>query len=358
MCTALQPQSISKLMVRYAWAQSWNDLLQAFRSSFADSAMDELILLLYSKSPRPYGWRSGFARPLIYDRLEDVASGIGSQTPKHPDGPPMFYPSHSNTVETDDQTDDNRGGEREQECTPQENTMEDDNEEDLVQESQDAQSPEFQEKIAAARKIQAACIRHLKRKKAIPTGTHATRTRFWNQLQARTAGMTWGRPSRYKLALQGPLVHILVCLDVIGTAADSAKGDVKKRSKTAHHQELEELMESQARYRSGPSRPSINVSQLSVYQFSGLLKAVINLQKKLGPPSDLHECRDLLALKAAVLEVGGVIEQAAGEPSFTAVMRQIDEDWEYGHKGIVKEAVHKRILKPKLVIDPEDRMYS
>ena len=59
-----------------------------------------------------------------------------------------------------------------------------------------------------------------------------------------------------------------------------------------------------------------------------------------------------------MLEVGGVIERAAGEPSFTAVMRQIDEDWEFGHKGIVKEAVHgKRIQKPKLAIDPEDRMY-
>lgn len=59
-----------------------------------------------------------------------------------------------------------------------------------------------------------------------------------------------------------------------------------------------------------------------------------------------------------MLKVGGVIERVAGEPSFIAAMKQIDEDWEYGHKGIVREAVHgKRIQKPKLVIDPEDRMY-
>lgn len=321
--------------------------------------MDELILLLYSKSPRPYGWRSKFALPLIYDRLEDVASGIGSHTPKYPDGPSVSYTTKSNTAGTDDQVDDNRGGEGEQEATPHEDAMEDDNEEGLVaQESQDIQSPESQAKMAAARKIQAACIRHLKRKTAVPTGTHATRARFWSQLEARAAGMTWNRASRYKLILRGPLVHVLVCLDVIGTATHSAKRDVKKRSKDAHHQELEELMESQARYRSGPPCPYIGISQLSVYQFSGLLKAVIDLQEKLGPLSDLHERRDVPALKAAVLEVGGVIEQAAGEPSFTAVVKQIDEDWKHGHKGIVREAAHgKRIQKPKLVIDPEDRMY-
>jgi len=245
----------------YAWAQGWNDLIQAFRNSFTDSAMDELVLLLYSKSSRPYGWKSKFARPLIYDKLEDITSGIGSQSSKHPNGPPMLHPGQPNTAGADDQVGDNRGREREPEGTPHGNVMEDDNEEDLVtQENQDAQSPELQAKIAAARKIQAACIRHLKRKKVVPTDIHATRARFWSQLEARAAGMTWSRPSRYKLVLRGPLVHVLVCLDVVGTAADSEKRDVKKRSKVAHHQELEELMESQARYRSGPSCSSISIS--------------------------------------------------------------------------------------------------
>jgi len=243
-------QRTSKPMFRYAWAQGWNDLIQVFRDSFTDSAMDELILLLYSKSPRPYGWKSEFAKPLIYDRLEEVTPGIGFQASKHPDDLPMFHPTQSNTAGADDQVDYNRGGERELEATTHEDVIDDDNEEDLVaQESQDVQSPELQAKIAAARKIQAACIRHLKRKTAVPTGTHATRARIWSQLQERTAGTTWNRTSRYKLILRGPLVHVLVCLDVIGTAADSAKRDVKKRSKVAHHQELEELMESQARYR-------------------------------------------------------------------------------------------------------------
>lgn len=223
--------------------------------------MDELILLLNSRSPRPYGWSSNFARPLIYDRLEDIIPGIASQTSTNLDGPPMPHPSHSNAAATYTEVYDNHDGEHEPEDTTHENVMEDEDEQDLVaQEGHEVQTPESQAKIDAARKIQAACVRHLKRKKDVPTGIHATRARFWSQLHARAAGMAWNHPSRYKLILQGPLVHILVCLDIIGAAAGSAKRDVKKRSKVAHHQELEELMESQARYRSGPSRPSHLVS--------------------------------------------------------------------------------------------------
>jgi len=248
-------------MVSYAWARDWNDLVQVFRGSFTDSVMDELVLLLYSKSPRPYGWRSDFARPVIYDKLEDVVSGIALQTSKHLDEPPMSHSSQSSTAAADAQVDDNHDGEPEQEGTPHELVMEDDHELELIaQESHEVQTPELQAKIDAARKIQAACIRHLEREKAVPTGLHATRARFWSQLRARVAGMTWNRPSRYKLMLQGPLVHILVCLDVIGAATDSAKRDVKKRSKVAHHEELEELMDSQARYRLAPFRPPFSGS--------------------------------------------------------------------------------------------------
>ena len=59
-----------------------------------------------------------------------------------------------------------------------------------------------------------------------------------------------------------------------------------------------------------------------------------------------------------MLEVEGVVRRAAGDPSFITTMNQIDKDWEYGHKGIVKEAVHgKKLQRPRLVIDPEDRVY-
>lgn len=252
----------------YAWARDWNDLVQAFRNSFTDSTMDELILLLYSKSPRPYGWKSSFARPVIYDKLEDITSGIAFQVFKEVDGPSGSHPSQPSIAMDVNQAGEDYDGEHEQDETPHGNVMEDDHEQDLVaQEDHEVQTPESQVKVAAARRIQAAYIGHLTRKKAISTGVHAIRTQFWSQLQTRAAGMTWSRSSTYKLILQGPLVHILVCLDVLGATAESAKRDVKKRSKVAHHEELEELMASQERYRSGPSRPLLPASYSFLFAY-------------------------------------------------------------------------------------------
>lgn len=300
--------------------------------------MDELILLIHSKAPWPFGWRASFARLVVYDRLEDISSGVAFQTSKQVGEQTLPYPGQPMAVAVDNQVHGNHDGTHEQDI-PLENIAEDDHEQDLEsQEDHEVQTPELQAKNDAARKIQTACTRHLERKKAVPTGIHAVRARFWSQLQARAAEMTWNHPSRYKLILQGPMVHVLVCLDLLGAAADSAKREVKKRAKVAHHEELEELMESQKRY-------------------SGFLKSIINLQKKLGPPSDLHEHRDLQALKAAVLEVQKVIERVANDPSFIATTKQIGQDWGYGRKGILQETVHRKILKPKLVIDPEDRMF-
>ena len=61
-----------------------------------------------------------------------------------------------------------------------------------------------------------------------------------------------------------------------------------------------------------------------------------------------------------MLEVQKVIKRASSEsdPSFLEATRQIGQDWEHGRKGILKEAVHrKKVQKPMLVVDPEDRMF-
>ena len=223
--------------------------------------MDELILLLYSKSPRPYGWDHGFARPITYDRLEDVTSGRAFQVSTQVPGPSMSYPSQPSATAAGGQIEDDHDGEHDQDDTPHEPIAEDDDEQDLeAQEDHEVRAPESRAKVDAARRIQAAYVRYSTRKKAVLTGVRAIRARFWSQLQARVAKMTWSSSSTYKLVLRGPVVHVLVCLDVIGATTDSAKRDVKKRSKVAHHEELEELMESQARYRSGPSHPSLPVA--------------------------------------------------------------------------------------------------
>ena len=58
-----------------------------------------------------------------------------------------------------------------------------------------------------------------------------------------------------------------------------------------------------------------------------------------------------------MLKVQDVIEQIARDSSFIAVRKRIGQDWERGHKGILKDAVQRKVQKPKLVLDPEDRMY-
>ena len=244
----------------YTWVRDWSELAQVFRKSFTDSAMDELILLLHSKSPRPHGWRANFARLVVYDRLEDILSGVAFRTSKQVVEPTLPHPGQPMAVVVD-KVHENHDGTHEQDI-PLENVADDDHEQDSEsQEDHEVQTPELQAKNDAARRIQAACTRHLERKKAVPTGIHAIRARFWGQLQTRAAGMTWSHPSRYRLILQGPMVHVLVCLDLLGAAADSAKREVKERAKVAHHEELEELMESQKRYRLGPSHPPLSGSQ-------------------------------------------------------------------------------------------------
>lgn len=59
-----------------------------------------------------------------------------------------------------------------------------------------------------------------------------------------------------------------------------------------------------------------------------------------------------------MLEVQKVIERVSSDSWFVADMKQIRQDWEHGRKGILEEAVHrKKVEKPKLVVDPEDRMF-
>ena len=58
-----------------------------------------------------------------------------------------------------------------------------------------------------------------------------------------------------------------------------------------------------------------------------------------------------------MLEVQKVIEGITKDPAFVTVMKRIKQDWEHGRKGILEEAVHRKVQKPKLAIDPEDFMF-
>ena len=97
--------------------------------------------------------------------------------------------------------------------------------------------------IEAALTIEAAYHRIVTRRKEVLKGVHATRARLWSHLHKRASSMEWSRHSRYKLLMQGPLVHVLVCLDGIKVFADRINKDSKRQLQGDDHSRLEELIE-------------------------------------------------------------------------------------------------------------------
>lgn len=99
------------------------------------------------------------------------------------------------------------------------------------------------EEVQAARTIEAAYCRLMTRKKEILKGIDATRARLWSLLRDRASSMGWSGNIHYKLLMQGPLVHVLVCLDAIKMFADRVNKVTKKQLQADDHTRLEELME-------------------------------------------------------------------------------------------------------------------
>ena len=93
---------------------------------------------------------------------------------------------------------------------------------------------------------------------------------------------------------------------------------------------------------------------------SDLRCATEELQKKLGHLSPLHDGRNVLALKAAVLEVEKLIGWLSKFPGPAAIetKERIKEDWKLGWDGIVKEPIRPgKVQRPRLILDGGRRMY-
>ena len=104
--------------------------------------------------------------------------------------------------------------------------------------------------------------------------------------------------------------------------------------------------------------PQQNPISLALY--SDLQRAIVELQTKLGYSSSLHERRDVLALKAAVLELERLIGRLSEFPGPAAMKtkERIKEDWKLGWDGIAKEPVRTRkVQRPELTLDEEDILY-
>jgi hypothetical protein len=97
------------------------------------------------------------------------------------------------------------------------------------------------EEIQAARLIQATYRRVLSRRNGrAKAGLAASRTVIYEACCAEARKMEWPR-KYYRLLFLGPLVHALLCLDVIQADVASQKKVVQKRMRVAVIQELDDL---------------------------------------------------------------------------------------------------------------------
>ena len=105
------------------------------------------------------------------------------------------------------------------------------------------------EEVQAYLKIAAVYYRVLERRKEALKGIDATRARLWFLLHRRVSSMDWQTQKKYRLLMQGPLVHVLVCLDAVKLSADQINKESKEQLKGGDRKKFEELMDRSDRSR-------------------------------------------------------------------------------------------------------------
>jgi hypothetical protein len=79
-------------------------------------------------------------------------------------------------------------------------------------------------------------------------GVTATRNILFKDCLTKLPTLNFPRPY-YRLLFLGPLPHILLCLAAAHNYARNSKSDVRRRMQDAKHEEYEELMDNQTKYR-------------------------------------------------------------------------------------------------------------
>ena len=221
-----------------------------FTRSLSDSTFDEMVLLLHSKAPKYQGWVSRYVRTIVYENIEEIpdrvrAKATGRVDMRAPIDPPLGFPTteeHPIEPENDD-------GQQKQLNLPEEDVLNPRDGEPPVDNGGQEEASASPEETQAALTIEAAYRRVMTRKKVVLKGVNATRARLWSLLRDRASSMEWPRRTQYKLLMQGPLVHVLVCLDGIKMFADQVNKDSKKQLQKGDHRKMEELIERSDRSR-------------------------------------------------------------------------------------------------------------
>ena len=207
--------------------------------SLSDWTLDEMVLLLHSKAQKSQGRASQYVRTVTYENVEEIPGRLRTKATGRADArtltdPPGYPASEGHPIKPEDEDD--------QQKNP------DSSEEEILSPG-DGELPVGQggvsvspEEIQAAFTIEAVYSRVITRKNGTST-TSTTRARIWSLLRDRASSMEGPGDKQYKLLMQGPLVHVLVCLDCIKMVADRINRDSKKQLQEDNHRRLEELME-------------------------------------------------------------------------------------------------------------------
>ena len=319
---------------RYADAKDWDDLVPVFTDSPENSSPDEMILLMHVAVHGPHEQQPEWVRPVSYGRLSEIPRLLLSAAPsalRTGDAPVDQQQPHVEAVigtQSEGQEQQKRIDD-----VPQERVA-DANEAEVVMPSE--YRGEIDEaQVNAAKVLLDVYRRRLRQKNVVRQGIEATQAHYWDLLRKRSMKIKWPKDSQYYLLFRVPLGHILVCLDVIGTFADSEKKEAKKRMMTEDHKGLEDSMETlnQHRYDSA----DCTLYQVSNGSSSKLLKKTINLQKKLAPTSKFHGARSINDLQQAVLEVKAIVERLDDIPRSIETRNQIKKLWDQGFKWIFEK---------------------
>ena len=214
--------------------------------SLSDSALDEMILLLSAKGQK---YNNPFVRPLVYGNVEEILDLLRGKSTNRPDTRVPVAPSQNLPTSGARQAEAVGDGQQGQPALPEEDVLNTKGEELPVDNGGQEGTPVSPEEIQAALVIASAYHRVITRRKEVLKGVAARRARIWSLLCNRASSIEWARRSQYKLLMQGPLVHILVCLDGIKMFADHVNRDAKKQLRGDDHSKLEALIERSDRSR-------------------------------------------------------------------------------------------------------------
>ena len=251
----LCPSSInsSNPVHRYTEARDWQGLEKVFMRSLSDSTLDEMVQLWHSKAGKHRGWVPPCVRSVKYETIEEIPGLVRAKPGTRRmdmraredllDLPPNLPTSEAPPVEAAN----NDGQERPSDLL--EDILNPSDSEAPVDSSGQEEVATSPEQVQACLKIAAMYHRFVKRKKEALKGIDATRARLWSLLHQRVSSMDWQTQKQYRLLMQGPLVHVLVCLDAIKLSADRINKESNEQLKGDDHTMFEELMDRSDRTR-------------------------------------------------------------------------------------------------------------